>query len=59
MASVLLSSLKQQVLPKASEVKEVTNHAYRSMVETRNNVIREKQQRYYEAYNNASKVNVG
>lgn len=59
MANVLLNSLKQQVLPKASEVKEVTNQIYKSMVEERNNIIREKQQMYYEAYNNASKVNVG
>lgn len=59
MANSLLSSLKQQVLPKSNEVKEVTNSVYKGMLEVRNNIIREKQQRYYEAYNNASKVNVG
>ena len=41
--SLLLQSLKQQVLPKVVEVTEVTNPVYKSMLEVRNTTIKQKQ----------------
>ncbi|MDO5794551.1 MAG: hypothetical protein Q4Q00_10250 [Turicibacter sp.] len=56
--SLLLQSLKQQVLPKVVEVTEVTNTVYKGMLELRNTTIKQKQNDYHEAYQNASMVNL-
>lgn len=56
------SLLSKLMIGKESEgtiVKNITNKAYEEMSKLGNEIIREKQQKYYEAYNNASKVSIG
>jgi hypothetical protein len=59
MKSNLLRMIKFEKLPKGEVVGCVTNKAYESMIASGNQIIKRKQQEYYEAYNNASKINIG
>lgn len=55
----LLNLLNKQVVLEIDECIEITNEEYKQMVEEGNDIIRGKQQKYYEAYSSASKVNIG
>ena len=59
MNSSLLSNLGFETKYSGTEIKDITNEDYKNRIKQGNDEIREKQQQYYEAYNNASKVSVG
>lgn len=59
MNSSLLSNLGFETKYSGTEIKDITNEDYKNRIKQGNDEIRKKQQQYYEAYNNASKVSVG
>lgn len=59
MNSSLLSNLSFETKYSGTEIKDITNQNYKNRIQQGNDEIRKKQQQYYEAYNNASKVSVG
>lgn len=59
MNSSLLSNLSFETKYSGTEIKDITNQNYKNRIQQGNDKIRKKQQQYYEAYNNASKVSVG
>lgn len=59
MNSSLLSTLSFEAKYSGTEIKDITNDNYKKIIQQGNDAIRKKQQQYYEAYNNASKVSVG